>query len=317
MMLVADIGGTNARFALAEFAGGAPRLHDLHTLRAADFETVQDGVLTYLKGASAHPKHACFAVAAPLDGDDITFTNSHWSFSKTQMKSEMGFAHFNVLNDFAALATGIVAVPRDFLTEVRAGTPDPKAPKLVIGPGTGLGQAIIVPNGKQEIIVPTQGGHVSFAPRSERELDIWAILKQEHPRVTAEHLLSGRGLVSIHRALCHIEGAPSTALQPNQITQATGKNTEPLADEAVNIFCNILGAVAGDALLSTGARGGVFLAGGILPKIKDAFLASDFETHFLDKDPMQGYVAPVPVTLIGKDGAGLYGAAIHLNRQMV
>jgi len=312
MMLVADIGGTNARFALAEQDAGAIALHDAQSFRAEDFETVRDAADAYLESVAARPQKACFAVAAPVDSEDIAFTNSPWSFNRSRIQSDMDFDTFEVVNDFAALAAGVGVVPQDFFEQVRSGTPENGAPKLVIGPGTGLGQALLVPCGSSDKVIATQGGHVSFAPRSDLEFEVLQFIAREHPRVSVERLLCGRGLVNIHRALCHIAGTARVSLQANEITDAARTGEYPIAVEAVDFFCNLLGAVVGDAALSSGTRGGVYLAGGILPKIKDIFLKSDFEAHFLNKGRMKSYLNPIPIKLITGEGTALYGAAKSL-----
>jgi glucokinase len=153
---------------------------------------------------------------------------------------------------------------------------------------------------------------VTFAPRDDVEMAVMQFIAREHPRVSVERLLSGRGLVNIHRALCAIEGEQRVSLQANEITKAAIDGTYPIAVKAVDMFCGVLGRVAGDAVLGAGARGGVVLGGGILPKIRDVFLQSDFVEKFLNKGRMESYVAPVPVKLIVADGAALYGAAAAL-----
>ncbi|MEO0410801.1 MAG: glucokinase [Pseudomonadota bacterium] len=312
MILVADIGGTNARFAIAECGPNSISLHDPQSFRAEDFETVRDAADAYLESVSAKPNQACFAVAAPIESDDIAFTNSPWSFNRKSIQTDLAFEQFSVVNDFAALAAGIAAIPEDFVEPVRGGTAQKNAPKLVIGPGTGLGQALLVPCGREDRVISTQGGHVSFAPRSDLEIQVMQFIAREHPRVSVERLLCGRGLINIHRALCHIADTPRTSLQANEITQAARTREHPIAAQAVSFFCNLLGAVVGDAALSSGARGGIYLAGGILPKIKDIFHKSDFEAHFLSKGRMQSYLEPIPITLITKEGTALYGAAKSL-----
>lgn len=314
-LLVADIGGTNARFAVAQCAEpkGLTLTHT-ETLRVADFESFEAALRHYLKGVDAAPLKAAIAVAAPVRGDWVAFTNNSWAFSQIQVKADFGFEEVIVVNDFEALAAGIVHLPGRYLTLVRSGQANPKAPQLVIGPGTGLGQALVVPSGDTPSIIPTQGGHVSFAPRSEMEIKILNILSREHSHVSAELLLSGMGLENIYRALCQIKGDTHQRLRAAEISEAALGGEHPTAAQAAGLFCNILGAVVGDAVLSAGALGGVTLAGGIVPKIMDVFLASDFEFHFLSKGPMRQYLEPVPIQLITQDGAALYGAAALSSR---
>ena len=311
-VLVADIGGTNARFAIAEIKRDCIKIFEPHNFRAEDFETVRDAAEAYLESVSVKPSRACVAVAGPVSNEEIVFTNSHWRFRPGDIKTALGMRDFKVINDFYALAAGIAFLPSDAFVNVKAGEGDPSAPVLVIGPGTGLGQALIVPNGGARKIVSTEGGHVTFAPRDDEEMAVMQFIAREHPRVSVERLLSGRGLVNIHRALCAIEGTQRASLQANEITAAAIDGSIPIAGKTVDMFCAVLGRVAGDAVLGTGARGGVVLGGGILPKIRDIFLASTFTEKFLNKGRMQSYIAPVPVKLIVAQSAALYGAAATL-----
>ena len=286
-VLVADIGGTNARFALAEQAGGSIVVNEAQSFRAEDFETIRDAADAFLEAVSVRPSAACFAVAGPITEKPVEFTNSSWVLDLDEVKSALALKRVTVLNDFEALAHSVRHLTsEDFLT-VKTGAGDPDAPILVIGPGTGLGQALIVPFNDSYRIISTEGGHVSFAPRTDMEIQVMKFIAREHPRVSVERLLSGRGLVNIHRALCVIHNTPRVSLQANEITAAAIEESLPIAIEAVNMFCALLGRVAGDAVLGTGARGGVYLGGGILPKIKDIFLNSEFVDRFLDKGRMK------------------------------
>jgi glucokinase len=203
-------------------------------------------------------------------------------------------------------------LPADYFLKVKDGEGDPTAPTLVIGPGTGLGQALIVPFGDGRRIVSTEGGHVSFAPRTDEEIAVLKFIAREHPRVSVERLLSGRGLVNIHRALCSLSDTPRISLRADEITAAAIEGKYPVAVRAVDMFCAVLGRVAGDAVLATGARGGVILGGGILMKIRDLFLKSAFVERFLDKGRMADYVATPPIRMIVNEGAALIGAVAAL-----
>jgi glucokinase len=311
-ILVADIGGTNARFAIAEIADKTVSIHDAQTFRADDFETIGDAANAYLESIKWRPQRGCFAAAGPIIDNEVDFTNSHWTLRAEDIVRPLGLKAFRIVNDFYALAAGIAYLPDDGFIEVKGGEPVADAPRLVIGPGTGLGQAIIVPTKWGDRIIATEGGHVSFAPRADIEYEIKKFIAREHPRVSVERILSGRGLVNIHRALCAIEGAQRVSLQADEITAAAISGEYPIAGKAVDLFCAILGRVAGDAVLATGSRGGVYLGGGILPKIREVFLKSAFNERFVDKGRMSEYVGAVPVRLIVGERAALFGAAAAL-----
>jgi glucokinase len=315
-VLVADIGGTNARFALATIGGGAVSVGDMHAFRAEDYESIRDAADAFLEAVQAKPKFACFAVAGPITDAVVEFTNSPWVLDIAKTKRQMKLERLLAINDFEALATGVRHLKGVDFLEVKAGEGDKSAPVLVIGPGTGLGQALIVPAPGGDRVIPTEGGHVAFAPQTEEEIEVLRFIQREHKRVSIERLLSGRGLVNIHRALCAIAGTPRVSLQADEITRAAETKEFPIAVKAVEMFCAVLGSAAGDAVLAAGARGGVVLGGGIIPKIRGAFLKSAFVERFLDKGRMRDYVGAVPIRLIIRDGAALVGAAAKLKASL-
>lgn len=311
-VLVADIGGTNARFALAELSSAAIVVTDAQNFRAEDFDSISAAAGAYFESVRVRPTRACFAVAGPITDEVVEFTNSPWRFDIKKTKADLDFERLLAVNDFAALASSVRALGADDLLSVKPGRAEREAPILVIGPGTGFGQALIVPAGGRDVIVPTEGGHVGFSPQTEEEIEVLRFIAREHQRVSIERILSGRGLVNLHRALCAAAGTPRITLEADQITRAAATGEYPIAAQAVSMFCAILGAVAGDAALATGARGGVVLGGGILPKIRDVLLASAFKERFLNKGRMRDYVESIPVDLIIRDGAALVGAAVML-----
>jgi glucokinase len=308
-IIVADIGGTNARFALARYEKKTITISDAQRFHAEDFGSIRDAAAAYMESVSIRPVTGCFAVAGPVTDEQVEFTNSPWVLNIAEVKSALSMKQFLVVNDFEALASGVQSLKESDLLTVKPGVADPNAPVLVLGPGTGLGQALIVPFGGKRKIISTEGGHVSFAPRTNEEIAVMQFIMREHPRVSVERLLSGRGLVNLHRALCSLTNTQRVSLQADEITAAALDGTYPIAARAVNMFCELLGRVASDAVLGTGARGGVVLGGGILPKIRELFLKSAFVERFLDKGRMRYYVADVPVQIIVTDGAALLGAA--------
>ena len=313
-VLVADIGGTNARFAVATIdKANNITIDDVGHFLAADFETLRAAVDAYLDTIRARPRRACFAAAGPVTPTGVDFTNSHWTLSKEEIRTGLNLDTFEIVNDFHALAAGVTRLqPRDFVT-VKDGEGDPAAPVLVIGPGTGLGQALIIPTLSGPQIVSTEGGHVAFAPQTDQEIAIMKFIARERPRVVVEELLSGRGLTNIYDALCALRDQPQRAIRASEITMSAIKGDDPLAVQTVAVFCEVLGRTARNAVLAAGARGGVILGGGILPRIRDVFLKSGFVGAFLDSNSMREYIAPIPVRMIVGDHAPLYGAASLLS----
>jgi glucokinase len=316
-ILVADIGGTNARFAVAFCASGPEQftLKHLQSFRAEDFDSLLGAINAYDEYLPLPtPKQACFAVAAQPAKGVYRFTNSPWVLDSDAIKTALHLDDMRVVNDFQAMSCGAMYIQDEDRICVRSGSGDPLAPTIVLGPGTGLGLGLLVPNGKRTKIIATEGGHAAFAPQTEEEIDILRLLMREHKTVLFEHLLSGRGLVNIHRALCVLANKPRVSLRPSEITTAAYGDDYPIAKKTVNVFCAILGSFAGNAAVTTGARGGVMLAGGILPKIADVFLKSEFNDRFGTKGPQENYLADVPVHLLTSNTTALTGAA-HLMRE--
>ncbi|MCA8887981.1 MAG: glucokinase [Parvularculaceae bacterium] len=316
-LLVADIGGTNARFALADAGSGA--ISSVQALKADDYPSVEAAALAYLGRVGVRSRRACFAVAAPVgagvDSDVVAFVNSDWRFEISSLKRALGLDQLIVVNDFFALASGVAHLPADFLVPVKDGRGVRDAPVVVIGPGTGLGQALIVPCGGARRVVATEGGHVGFAARTTEEFEIVQQIARKFGRVSAERIVSGPGLENLYAALCAQSAAHEDNMSAEQITAAAIAQTDPVAVKTVELFCRFLGRIAGDAVLSSGARGGVVLGGGIAPKIRESLLAGGFVDGFIDKGRMRAFVEPVPVSMIVKPGAALIGAASVLREQ--
>ena len=310
-LVVADIGGTNARFAIAERSGASARIVHRETMRAEDFEHLADAAKAFLESwGGAKPTRGVFAVAGPVDVDEVVFTNSPWRFRPAALAGQVGIGELRIINDFAAMSRGAVAVPREELIPIEAGTALEGAPVAVTGPGTGLGLGLVVKAGGKISVIATEGGHAAFAPQDETEIEVLRFIRREHPFVSYERVLSGRGLVNLHRALCALRGATRVTLRPDEITAAAIAGTLPIAREATEMFCAILGAYVGDVAVMIGARGGVILAGGILPKILPILKASRFNERFVARDPMRAYLEAIPVDLLVSETAALIGAAL-------
>ena len=302
--LLADIGGTNARFALSD----GTRLFAIQTLPTADYPTLQDAIRAYLQAQSETVAQAAIAIANPVTGDHIQMTNHHWSFSIAAMQYELRLEKLRVINDFTAQA---LAIPRLTATEkraVRAGEAVAGTPIAVLGPGTGLGVSGLIPNGDRWIALASEGGHVSFAPRDDAELAIWQYARIQYGHVSAERLINGAGLSLIDSALANAENDVSNR-SPAEITAAALAG-EARARATLYHFSAFLATVAADLVLTLGARGGVYLCGGILPRVADYFInQSPFNARFADKGRFAAYLDAVPVWLVTAENPGLLGAA--------
>lgn len=307
-ILVADIGGTNARFAIARRSAAAIELEHSKRYPAREFEHLSIAASAYLNEAGVAAAGACFAVAGPAHREEIRFTNSPWRFRPDDVRAELGLPNLRIVNDFEALAAGVAFLPDAAFVEIKKGRGDARAPTLVIGPGTGLGQALIVPTDAGDRIVATEGGHVAFAPETEDEFELMRFIGAAHGRASVERLISGEGLVTIYRALCAADGAEARLDRPGAVADAAREDSCSVSRRAVDLFCEVFGRVAGDAVLACGARGGVVIGGGVAPRIRDLLVESRFVEAFLDKGRMRDYVDGAPIRLIVDGDAALYGA---------
>ncbi len=307
--LVADIGGTHLRAALC---GPDAALHAQATLACADYATPQAALADYLARCGARPVAACLAVAGAVAGDVFRFTNRVWEFSQAQLRAELGLARLLVRNDFEALALALPELMPEDVCRIGAGSARADCPMLVLGPGTGLGVATLVPHGGGWLALAGEGGHAGFAPQDDLEIALAAVLRRHTPRVTNETILSGSGLAALYAALALLEGKPAEVLVAAQVSARALAASDALAVRAQEVFCAVLGAVAGDMALVTGARGGVYIGGGIAPRLLPFLQASRFRARFEAKAAQQAYVAAIPTRVIVRPAAALLGACAAL-----
>lgn len=308
--LIADIGATNARFALADGHGG---YDGVRVYACANYPHFADAVTHYCAESGAQVDRAVVSIAGPVDGGDVVrMTNHVWEFSISQTVAAFGWRELRVVNDFTAVA---LAVPhlqegRDFYA-VGGGQRQKAAPIAIIGPGTGLGVAgISFDADNRPIILSTEGGHVSVPVQTAREFAVvdW-LLHHKYSHVSAERVASGKGLVNLYNALCALDGAEVRYDEPAIIMREGLAGGDTQSREAVDLFCHWLGSVAGNLALSYGAFGGVFIAGGIVPQMGDAFAASRFRDSFLSKGRYRGYLDRIATVVITHPQPGLLGLA--------
>lgn len=316
--LVADIGGTNARFSLVTGCDhGQYQLsqnHDLSSGEYPSFEACLQAYLNMIEGPK--PRYACVALAGPVVGDEVRLTNVDWCFSQVSVKEQFGFDVFCALNDFAALAYSVTHLAEDDLTTIVDGTATSDAAKAIVGPGTGLGVAGLIRVQNHWVAIPGEGGHVAYAAQCPREMAV-AALMQTKGYVCAEALISGRGLVNLFNSLAEIDGSEVRVKEASEIAVLAWEQQVPLALEAWELFCQGIGTVAGDAAVMYNAKGGVYLGGGILPRNIKAFRESGFETRFKEKGVQSGFMHNIPVYLILHKHPALIGAAAWLDDQYI
>lgn len=302
--LLADIGGTNARFAW-QSAAGAPLEH-VSTLRCAEYVSLDAAIREYLlRTAMPTPSFAAIAIANPVQGDQVQMTNHSWSFSTAEMRRSFAFDEFVVLNDFKAIALSLPALGPNDLRQVGGGVTDPGGPRGVIGPGTGLGVSGLLPDCSGGwVAVDGEGGHATLAACNAREWDVIARISRRYGHVSAERAVSGQGLADIHRALREIDGAGDIAgldVAAPEITIAAIEGGDASAREALQLFCAFLGTIAGNLALTLGASGGIYIGGGIVPRLGAFFDASPFRERFEAKGRFSGYAARIPTFLIVRE----------------
>ena len=315
-VLVADIGGTNARFALADTSLDAPLQKDsIREFAVAEFPSLGDAARHYLEQAGASARRGVFAVAGRVDGDEARITNHPWVISRSRTAAMLGFDELHLINDFAAQAMAVALLQPDDVVQIGGAQWSPAAagePRNygVIGPGTGLGVGGLVVRHGRSYPLETEGGHVSFPPGTPEEVRILEILSEQFGRVSNERLICGPGLVNIHRAVCEIAGVDPGQLQPADVT-ARAALGDPQAMRTVDVFCAVFGAIAGDLVLIQGAWDGVFLTGGLVPKMLDSLQHSGFRQRFEHKGRFSSIMARVPSLAIMHPCPGLLGAAAY------
>lgn len=306
--LIADIGGTNARFALISDGTASPK--EARNLAVDDYPSIQDAIQSYLASVGvATPERCCIAIACPTHNDRIRMTNNGWVFSKQQLQSDLGFSGLKVINDYAAMALAAPCMEAEHLMQVGSGTQMAGFPVAVLGPGTGLGVSGLVSAGSHHIPVVTEGGHVDFAPTNEQEIELLRFLLKRYEHVSAERLLSGMGLENIYQGLASIRGLNVSPLKPAEISKAAFEEQDALALDTLDQFCATLGNVAGNCALTYGAQGGVFITGGIIPRMPEFFKASSFRARFEAKGRFVEYMQSIPTYLMQHPQPGLLGAA--------
>ncbi|KAF1710529.1 glucokinase [Pseudoxanthomonas kalamensis DSM 18571] len=315
-VLLADIGGTNARFALADIDTEAPLIDDsVQVFAVADFPSLADAARHYLEQTGGSARNGVFAVAGRVDGDEARITNHPWVISLPRTRDALGFEQLKLVNDFAAQAMAVSLLRPSDVVQI-GGTPWTPASLsedrtyAVIGPGTGLGVGGLMIRDGHPYPLQSEGGHVSFPPGTPEEVRILEILSDQFGRVSNERLICGPGLVNLHRALSLIAGEDPGPMQPPDVT-ARAAAGDPRCMRTLDVFCAVFGAIAGDLVLTLGAWDGVFLTGGLVPKLLDNLQHSGFRQRFEHKGRFSPTMARIPTLANLHPRAGLLGAAAY------
>ncbi|MEL7311400.1 MAG: glucokinase [Pseudomonadota bacterium] len=300
--LIADIGGTNSRLAVWQDTGepgGA--VHGTRKLTNEAYVEIHDMLGSFLDGYEGpSPTAGILAIAGPVVGDEVALLNIDWAFSVNGLRERLGLAQLIVINDFEALAHVVPMLqPNDFI-DIGNGVSDSRAPSVLIGPGTGLGVASLIPTGQRYVAVPGEGGHATLAAANDEEASLLSTLRARYGHVSAERVLSGEGLSLLH-ATMHARD-----IEAAEISQLANEG-DPKAIATFEQFFCFLGTVAGNLALTMGAHGGVYLGGGIVPANQDLFLKSKFRERFVDKGRYRDYLDRIPTRLITRDTPALLG----------
>jgi glucokinase len=323
-LLAGDIGGTKTLLRLSELTAAGPvTLHEA-SYPSAEFEHLNPIVRQFLKEAkSSSPAAACFAIAGPVQDDQSLVTNLSWDLDARQMERDLGIAQIRLINDFAAVGYGILALEPEDLVILQDRPTIDHAPMAVLGAGTGLGEALLISNGSNYEVFPSEGGHGDFAPRTDLEVGVMTFLRARHGRVSIERVVSGQGIYHIYEYLRSTGISPVSATVEEQFKQEDPSaviarhalaNSDTLCIQALNLFVSVYGAEAGNLALKILPYGGLYLAGGvgakILPKLQDG----TFMEGFLDKGRMRSLLENIRVSLIVNPKVGLIGASLYAQR---
>lgn len=313
--LLADVGGTNARFGLETRAG---QVEAFKLWPCQDYASLSAAMAAYLSdpaalaAGAAGVKQAALAIANPVLGDCVRMTNRDWHFSIDAVRREFGFEAFLVVNDFKALAWSLPHLREAQLVQVGGGVAVPGAVKGLLGPGTGLGVSALLAAGQKWLALDSEGGHASFAPANALEADILRFAWGRFAHVSAERLISGIGVNLIYEALAQCSGVVPERLSAEQIFLRALAGECALCDQTVECFCTMLGTVAGNLALTLGARGGIYIGGGIVPRLGARFASSGFRQRFEQKGRFTEYMAQIPVYVITADYPAFIGLSALL-----
>jgi len=321
--LVADIGGSNARFGWVCGPGGA--VEHIRVLPVQDFAGPTEAAQHYLSGLgavlgqAARPQCAGIAVATTVDADEVVFTNSPWRFSQQGFRAAIGVDALHMFNDFAALAHALPSLGAGQMRAWGSELPQPQGCLAVIGPGTGLGVAGLLQTRGGWVTLPSEGGHATLAAAEGFEAEVLAHARGQFPHVSAERLLSGIGLPLLHASVQAVLGLPAASgmealLSAERILELGLAGTDPVCERSLALFCAMLGGFAGNVALILGARGGVYVAGGIVPRLGEFFFRSAFRERFEAKGRLAPYLAAIPTVLITDTFAALTGVAAAIDR---
>lgn len=314
LSVVADVGGTNIRLSVCDIQTG--ELSKLREFACAEFLSLEAALVQYFSTLQGEVKHLCIGIACPVEGDHVAMTNLPWAFSQQALKEELSLQSLYVINDYTAISLAVPFVNEQQKVKIGGGEPIKDGVTAVFGPGTGLGVSHIAKFENKWVSLDGEGGHVSFAPNTREQAEILLVLQEQFGHVSAERILAGQGLVNLYHSLCRLQGKQAEFNEPKQVTAAALDNSCDLALRSLTIFCQVMGGFAGNLALNLSCTGGVYIAGGIVPRFVEFFKDSEFRNWFEDKGRFKNYLSSIPTYLITHDNPGLLGASVYLRQEL-
>ena len=314
LSVVVDLGGTNIRLAVCELGTG--KLSQLKEFACAEFSSIEEALVQYFTTLQDEVKHLCIGIACPVEGDQITMTNLSWQFSKQALKEKLKLISLYVINDYTAISLAVPFLSSEEKIQIGGGDTQADGVTAVFGPGTGLGVSHIVKPADKWISLDGEGGHVSFTPNTREQADILFLLQEQFGHVSTERILSGQGLVNLYRSLCTLSGQQAKFDQPKEVSKAALDGSCDCARRALQVFCQVMGGFAGNLALNLACTGGVYIAGGIVPRFVEFFQSSEFRSFFEEKGRFKDYLSSIPTFLITHDNPGLLGATVYLRQEL-
>ena len=314
-ILVGDVGGTHVRFAIAHRLDGKIVTGNFEKFAGDDFDGFDDVLSAYLDQSGVRARRACFALAGPVRQGEVTLTNRGWHVSEQALQTRFGFSDAKLINDFTAMARAVPEFEQDRFEQILPGMPEPEAPVIVAGPGTGFGVATLIPDRGDWNVLTGEGGHMAFAPRSELEFQLASILLRKFGYVSNELIASGTGLLPVHEAFCEIYGRAVEEVSPAGMRERADAGDEMYLQLILVRACAVMGAV-GDLALANGALGGVVLAGGVTARIVDFLRRPEATERFRARGPMSEFLENCPVVLMHDPEAPLIGAVAYYDQEL-
>ena len=314
LSVVVDLGGTNIRLAVCDLE--TAELSQLKEFACVEFATLDAALVHYFATLQGEVKHLCLGIACPVEGDQVVMTNLSWEFSKLALKEKLKLESLYVINDYTAISLAVPFLSQEEKIQIGGGEANADGVTAVFGPGTGLGVSHIVKVAGKWISLDGEGGHVSFTPNTREQADILFLLQAQFGHVSAERILSGQGLVNIYQSLCSLSKQQAVFKEPKEVSKAALDGSCDIARRSLQVFCQVMGGFAGNLALNLDCTGGVYIAGGIVPRFVDFFQSSEFRSFFEEKGRFKDYLSAIPTYLITHDNPGLLGATVYLRQEL-